>query len=187
MGGGCRAVKWRQTGLSRTVVKQWGLQVPERPGPGGRWEDLGCTTTTNLMFALSGRRQEKQKYCLRELDNQGRCSLTMAHNSRGETSSSSFKNMGVKSLLAKSITWASSASCPRLCRTILWVTVGQGKQGHPMSAELPYQAAGHGIARQEHGMATQQASQHGALDIMCPVTATRKGKGQDSRQKVNGH
>lgn len=76
---------------------------------------------------------------------------------------------------------------PGLCRTILWVTVGQAKQGHPVSAELSHQAAGHGIARQEHGMAAQQVSQHkGAQNIMCTATATRKGKGQDSRHKVNG-
>lgn len=70
----------------------------------------------------------------------------------------------------------------------MWVPVGQSKQGHPGCAQPPHQAAGHRNAGQEHEVAMQQvASQHReGLSTMSPATATRKGKGQNPRQKVNG-
>lgn len=53
-----------------------------------------------------------------------------------------------------------------------------------MSAELPQQAAGHRIARQEHGMAAQQVSQH---RTSCSLQQQLgKAKAKYSRQNVNG-
>lgn len=67
----------------------------------------------------------------------------------------------------------------------MWVPVGQGK--HPGCADPPHCYAGHWNAGQRRGVAVQQASQHrGGLSAMSPATATGKGKGQNSRQKVTG-